>query len=165
MSNQLTVENLNRLSEILSELESARTSTKEKSLIMDKLKAFFREVGIHTYHHTTPDGTDLTITFVDEYETDAFDAALLKSKYPDIWAECHSKKTRPANISIKKTGSKSKKKPTDAPSIDELAPAIIESATETPDDPDDGPTEEELANESNTTDDLPEELANMYKNY
>jgi uncharacterized protein YwqG len=88
---------LDRLSEIITELTKADGDKAEKKEIMDKLIVFFRETGRKSYRTK-----DLVIRFVDDRDTLSFDIDMLKDKYPAIWKECHKVHHRDANVNIHK---------------------------------------------------------------
>lgn len=109
----LTTDDLNRLSQLMTDLANAKQSKKESELIRLKIMAFMKENNIKSFKHN-----DISLRFVDERKTIQFDSQMLKEKYPEIWLECHSEATRPANLIISRTTPDK-----DAPTDEELADA------------------------------------------
>lgn len=115
MKNQnLTTEDLDRLEQLMKDLANAKQSKAESNLIRAKIMDFMRANNIKSFKHN-----DIMLRFVEERTTIQFDVQLLKSKYPDIWKECHGEAMRPADLIIQRT-TPDKDDPTD----EELAEAI-----------------------------------------
>lgn len=110
----LTTDDLDRLGQLMTDLANAKRSKKESDLIRSKIMDFMRENNIKSFKHN-----DIMLRFVDERKTIQFDSQMLKDKYPEIWLECHSEATRPANLIIRRTTPDK-----DAPTDEELADAI-----------------------------------------
>ena len=94
MSN-LQSKDLDRLSQIMTELAKAKNSKAEQNVIKNKLIDFFRETGLKSYKTD-----ELVIRFVEERYTNQFSEEKLQSLYPEIWKECHDNVKRPPHISI-----------------------------------------------------------------
>ena len=113
---ELTTQDLERLSGLLTSLEKAKRDKNEKSAIEARIMDFFRQTGIKTYRYK-----DVVIRFTDERKTVQFDADMLRMKYPEIWKECHSEQTRPPHLQIKKTSTVEDPEETGAPTVEEIA--------------------------------------------
>lgn len=94
---KLNSKDMDRLSALVDRLENAKGDEREKELIMEKIKEFFRETGMKSFRYN-----DIVIRFTDDRVTNQFDVDILREKYPEIWLECHSDKVRPAYVSITK---------------------------------------------------------------
>ena len=88
---------MERLSDLMDNLEKAKGDEAEKKVILDKIMEFFRQTGMKSFRYG-----DIVVRFVEARTTDAFDVDMLREKYPTIWAECHTTQFRPATISISK---------------------------------------------------------------
>lgn len=94
--NALNENDLLKLKELLSSLANAKEDKKEAELIKEKLINFFRTTGLK---HYKADG--LSIRFVEERITNAFDVKILQSEYPEIYEKCHGPITKPPHLIIK----------------------------------------------------------------
>lgn len=97
----LTTEDLENLSKLMATLDDAKFARDQKKVIEGKIMDFFRQVGINTYHYG-----DILMRFTEERDTNQFDVEMLKTKYPEIWKECHSVNRRPPHLLIKKVAKK-----------------------------------------------------------
>ena len=104
----LKTEDLNRLSTLMTDLADARANKAEANAIKEKIMDFMRETGIKSFREN-----GLYIRFTEARTTNEFDAELLRTKYPDIWKECHSEQVRPAHLLIKKVAKPKDDEPTD----------------------------------------------------
>lgn len=93
----LTSEDLSKLDGIMTAMSDAKLKREEKNVIVEKLIDFFRSTGLKSIRHE-----DLVIRFSDSYETKQFDPDMVRTKYPEIWVECHSVVVRPPHVSIKR---------------------------------------------------------------
>ena len=108
MKTNLSTTELDRLSELMTELENAKKNKAESEVIKDKIMAFMEQNNINTFRHN-----DILIRYTPKRTTNEFDVFMLKDKYPDIWEECHSNQVRPPHLQIKRTSPEKDDEPTD----------------------------------------------------
>lgn len=122
----LSTEDLNRLSNLIDSLEQAKKDKTEKNAIMNKIMDFFRANGIKSYRYG-----DIRIQFTDARETYQFDVDMLRAKYPEIWEECHSIKSRDPHLAVTKIKSKdSPEGDDDLPTDEELLANMMDESEE-----------------------------------
>lgn len=107
MSN-LKTDDLKRMNALMTSLAEAKANKAEANAIKEKIMDFMRETGIKTFREN-----GLLLRLTDERTTCEFDVDLLRTKYPEIWKECHSEKVRAPHLSIKKVSMPEDEEPTD----------------------------------------------------
>ena len=114
MATTLKTEDIERLETLLVNLEQAKKDKAEQNVIKDKIMDFMRQLGIKTFRQG-----NIVMRLTDTRTTNEFDVDMLREKYPQIWEECHSQKTRDPHLQIKRVASKQDVED-DVPSDEEL---------------------------------------------